>query len=294
MTDSVALIGPGRVGSAIAKFLVAANYRMTAVIGRHPERTAEACAFIGCPADCATTELRRCADARIILLAVPDDRIATVASKMAKTCALDEKFLIHFSGLLPSSILQYDTAKTERLLSLHPLFPFANCQQAYENLKGCPCALEGGSEALRLGQHLVTTFSGQPFEITAENKPLYHTAASMASNFLVTLLGISRDLLRQCGIPENRLTPTLMPLIHATLANINALPPEQGLTGPIVRGDSGTVKQHLKALDTGIPEILATYRQLARATLALACRSGRLDPVKAAALAELLKTEDPG
>jgi predicted short-subunit dehydrogenase-like oxidoreductase (DUF2520 family) len=288
MTASVALIGPGRVGSAIAKFLVAADYRMHAVIGRDPERTLEACDFIGCAPACATTDPGRCATAEIILLAVPDDQITAVINKTAECCALNRKFLVHFSGLLPSSALLNEATQAEKLLSLHPLFPFADRHQAYEKLRGCPCALEGGSSALALGSQLVATFSGAPFVIAAADKPLYHTAASMASNFLVTLLDIAQNLLRQCGIPQERLAATLLPLVRATLDNLEALPPEQGLTGPIVRGDYGTVAQHLDALTINAAKAVPTYLQLARATLELANRSGRLESGKAAELEKLL------
>lgn len=293
MTASVALIGPGKVGSAIAKCLVTAGYQMHAVVGRDLERTHSACNFIGCASACATNDLGRCSDAEIILLAVPDDQIAATIKKTAESCTLNDKFLIHFSGLLPSATLLSEATRADRLLSLHPLLPFADRQQAYEKLRGCPCALEGGRSALVLGHQLVATFAGAPFEIAAADKPLYHAAASMASNFLITLQGLAQDLLRQCGIPQEQVSATLLPLVRATLDNLEALPPEQALTGPIVRGDSGTVKQHFDALAARSPQTLPTYRQLARITLELANRSGRLKPAKAVDLEDLLNRDYP-
>ncbi len=276
MKDSFALIGPGRVGCAIARHLFVNGFMIQAVIGRNLERSRSACNFIGCAEKYATTDLTLAAQARIILLAVPDDSITEVAIRLAEHAFLADKTLIHFSGLKSSSVLYPSSVPPAQALSLHPLFPFADAQQAFSNLRNCPCALEGGRTAVAIGQQIVACFQGQAFQIPAAAKPLYHAAASIASNFLVTLFSLSRDLLRHCQIEEDQLTPVLMPLLKATIANLEELPPEQALTGPIVRGDYGTVEQHLQALYDCAPETLGVYQLLAEKTLDLAEKSGRL------------------
>ncbi len=281
MKKSFALIGPGRVGSAISRHLFADGFQIKAVIGRDMERSRAACNFIGCTEELATTEFSKAEQAQIILLAVPDDKITEVAVRLAEYCSLVDKILIHFSGLKSSSALYPSAIPTTQALSLHPLFPFADAQQAYSNLLHCPCALEGGHAAIEIGRQIVASFQGQPFEISAANKPLYHAAASIASNFLVTLFSLSRDLLRRCQIEEAQLTPILIPLIKATITNLETFPPEQGLTGPIVRGDLGTVEQHLRSLYDCAPETLGIYQVLARQTLSLAEKSGRLEAPQA-------------
>jgi predicted short-subunit dehydrogenase-like oxidoreductase (DUF2520 family) len=289
MNKSIALIGPGRVGSTITKFLAQAGYPISAVIGRDQQRAEDACRFIGCSLTVATTELTRCTDADIILLGVPDDQIASVCQTMSDICPPDNKFLIHFSGLLPASTMLNDATNSEHLLSLHPLFPFANREQAYTKLRGCACALEGSSQARAIGQQLVASFSGQAFEITADDKPLYHCAASIASNFLVTLLESAKNMMHLCGIKNEQLSATLMPLIRATLDNIESMPPEQGLTGPIVRGDCGTVACHIQTLMERSQQTTPLYRHLGQETLKLARRSGRLDSEKATLMEALLR-----
>lgn len=283
MKPSLALIGPGRVGCAVTRRLHQAGHPITAVIGRIQSAAAEACEFIGCSASLADTDLGATSSADIVLLAVPDDRLLTIGTDLCTTTeACHDQIMVQFSGLHPADVLP-----TARGLSIHPLLPFADRETAVQHLSGCPCALEGTESLLPLGEDLINSLGGKSFRIQSEQKALYHTAACIASNFLVSLLDEAAGLIKQCGISENEELPLLLPLVRSTIANLDQYGTEQGLTGPIVRGDLSTVTAHLTALQQK-PKQLELYRLLADRTLDLAKRSGRLKSTQYASIRNLL------
>ena len=281
MKQSIALIGPGRVGCAVSKRLHLAGYPLTAIISRNRQRGEEACSYIGCGQVLVSDQLAKAASAQIILLAVPDDHIQNLASQLQDSCQLSEQTtLVHFSGLHSAEIMHRDTSPAMRL-SLHPLLPFADRQQAFENLQLCPCAIETNSfQTLVLAKELVTAIGGYSFTLDRKVKPIYHAAASIASNYLVTLLAAARDLLVNCGIESEDAIPMLLPLVQTSLDNVKVLGPEQGLSGPIVRGDIGTISEHIKALENGAPELLNLYLLMGKLTATMSQDSGRLAPEK--------------
>ncbi len=291
MKPSIALIGPGKVGCAVSRRLFQAGYPFRAVISRAQSRAEEACRFIGCAESLASQELSSFAGADILLLAVPDDQIQSLAQKLQQQQKLSARqALLHFSGLHGAELMR--TAGSEaQLLSLHPLLPFASRELAVQNLAGCPCAIEGDRTALPLATQLVNAIDGRPFAIASDKKALYHASACIASNYLVTLLDTARELLQECGIPEGKALSLLLPLLQATLDNTVKLGPEAGLTGPLVRGDSGTVEKHLRSLQEAAPNSLPLYRLLGEKTVQLAKRSGRLELVKAEQFSRLLRDE---
>lgn len=289
MKQAIALIGPGRLGAALGRSLYSCGYPLNAVVGRTRDSALEACDFIGCPRSLATTAIETALGARIILLTVPDTRIALLSRSLQD---LDEwspgTLLIHCSGFFAADIMRHPVAKAE-LLSLHPLLPFADRSIALKKLPGCPCALEGDSAALATGEALIGAWGGRAFRIDGKAKATYHTAAAIASNFLVTLLGEARDLLEEKNIGGIRAVELFMPLLRATLDNVEHLGPEQALTGPIVRGDVPTVRAHLEVLqDCNNPRGLELYQLLGERTVALAQHAGRLSQDAAEHLIETL------
>ena len=286
MKQNIALIGPGRVGTAVTRHLCRAGYPIRAIVSRDRQRAVDACRFVGCADSAAATDYEDAGKAQIILLAVPDDQIRAVAGTFQSLCHGAGRTLIHFSGLHRAEIMRHPES-TQALLSIHPLFPFANRRKAYDNIVGCPCALEGDPGSIPLGRELISAFQGSGFLLASDQKALYHTAASMASNYLVTLVACARDLFTTCGIPQDEALPLLMPLLRETLENIFAFSPEQGLTGPISRGDEATVKRHLEELKTSCPDIYPLYLELGRKTLELASRARRLTTEKQRILTEI-------
>lgn len=292
MTPAITLIGPGRVGCAVARKLFLSGYRIAAVIGRDLTATQEAASFIGCDPGCATTELLHASRGEIILLAVADDQIETLARQLQQSDDLVEGLtLVHFSGLKPASCMAAGQMNI-RMASLHPLLPFASRESAISKLQGCPCAVEGDQSALPQVEELVRAIGGTPFQIRDTDKALYHAAACITSNYLVTLTATARDLLTTCGFEQQQALELLRPLLKATSDNLLHLSPENALTGPIVRGDTGTVTRHLEALGTDSPEMTRLYRELGKATVKLALNSSRLPALPATQLAQLFDRND--
>ena len=197
--------------------------------------------------------------------------------------------LIHFSGLHPAAILNAGEGPKVRALSLHPLQTFADAVAGVRNLPGTPFSVEGDEDLLAFGEQLARDMGGIPFRIRGEQKPLYHAAACVASNYLVTLAALSGRMLAHCGFAEEEAVKLLNPLLQGTIRNLTALDPPRALTGPIARGDVGTVAQHLEALAELPEELREIYRILGRETVALAVKKGSLGEERAEALRELLK-----
>ncbi len=289
MKSALVLIGPGRVGCALGQLLYNAGYPIASVIGRNQGKTEEAARFIGCDIKVATTDIQAAAKGEVLLLALPDDQLTDVSTRLCNEVRLGAgTCLIHFSGLHPAEILTRKN-KDIGLLSIHPLLPFADRQRAVATLKNCPCAIEGDLNRHLLGQELVAAFGGESFLLPSESKQIYHAAACIASNFMVSLMACAQDLLAECGLEPQQARQLLTPLHRATSANILELGPEQALTGPIVRGDAGTVAIHLSALENKSAESADLYRTLAKETLKLALNSGRLSADKAKNITLLLE-----
>jgi predicted short-subunit dehydrogenase-like oxidoreductase (DUF2520 family) len=290
MKARIVLIGPGRVGAAVGKRLHQAGYPLVAVIGREQRRAEDAARFIGCDPAAATTDPAQARRGQVVLLALPDDQIGAMAARLQQDPGLPEQTtLVHFSGLQPASLMSV-AGSACAAVSIHPLLPFADREMAAARLTDCPCAIEGDEAAVPLAEQLVGAIGAQGFRLPSDAKVLYHAAACIASNYLVTLTAAARDLLLHCGFDNQQALALLRPIQQATSDNLGRLDPESALTGPIVRGDSGTVESHIAALEAQVPQLLELYRCLGQQTLALATASGRLDKQPAVTLQRLLSS----
>jgi predicted short-subunit dehydrogenase-like oxidoreductase (DUF2520 family) len=276
--DNIAVIGAGRVGLTLARALVRSGHAV-AVLGRHAEAL---------PDPLETTTLvwePAIATANLILVAVPDDAIGDVALKLTRGGAVGaDHVVLHTSGLHDRTALAALYSTRASLGSWHPLQTFARPLGEPEALAGSPAVIEGDERALAAGRELAAVLHLRPvIEIAAQEKASYHAAAVFASNYLVVLADIATRLTRTAAgapIPAT----VFLPLMRRTLANIGT-DPAAALTGPISRGDAGTIALHLGALP-GSERV--AYVALAREALALAIRSG-LRPDLAAGIAAVLE-----
>lgn len=291
MNRNVAVIGPGRLGQAVAARLRQQGYPITAVVGRDIEHTRSAAQFIGAEL-MATTELKRCAPAEIIFITTPDDQLASTAQQLYHQTELrPHTIIIHCSGLHPAAIIKpscSDRDEKIQCLSMHPLQTFASAELGLSALRGSYFSLEGDAEAMDTGRQLVLDLGGNSFTINASSKTLYHAAACMASNFLTTLLGSVADTLKLCAAEEEIPLAAMAPLIHTAVTNTLSIGAAEALTGPIVRGDLTTVAQHLDQLKQANPQLWLLYQSLALHTTRLACQSRRLSPELALKLDTLI------
>src|SRR6266436_1687842 len=218
MFESVNVIGRGRVGSAVAS--------------RLEERG---------------VELRE-NGADLILLCVPDTAIRDVARDLVP----GPGWIAHVSGATPLTALD----PHERRFGLHPLQTFTRARGA-EQLDGSFAAVTAESdEAREHGHELARTLGLRPFDLADEARPVYHAAAAIASNYLVTLHRAASRLFEAAGAPPE----ALVPLMTRTIEN------GFELTGPIARGDWNTVDAHVRAIHHEAPDLEAMYRVLAEAT----------------------------
>jgi len=249
---AVAVLGAGKVGGAFARALHAAGHEIIAELRRSDDPSA----------------LGR---ADVIVIAVPDDALAEAAGVVARL-GRHGAVVIHTCGLQGLAPLSDCGARTA---AIHPAVPVASAEQPFDGVTfGVTCH----DDLREWCEAFVRTLGGVPLFVPEEQRAQYHAALSMASNFAVSLAADSADLLSSYEI--------LGPLLRATVENVARLGPEQALTGPIVRGDAGTVAAHLRALP---PHLLEVYVANARRALAHAVSSGRLGEEAAARVNEALE-----
>ena len=177
---------------------------------------------------------------------------------------------------------------------LHPSSQsFADVETAITNLPGSFFFLEGDEEAVDVLRSVVISLDGRPVPLDSASKALYHAAACAASNFLVTLVDYAASLMTKAGVPPDVAIPALLPLVAGTVRNLEAVGIPEALTGPISRGDIGTVRNHLAALRKAPGDLVRLYVALARKTVEVALRKGRIERQTADAFLTLLSGDDP-
>jgi predicted short-subunit dehydrogenase-like oxidoreductase (DUF2520 family) len=254
-----AIVGAGRMGRGLATALEQGGHAVR-VLGR--DRRSDATH-----------------GAHLVLLAVPDDAIETVAAELARHETIGaEQVVLHLSGLLDRSALQALASTNAGLGSFHPLQTVADPATAPELLRGAYAGLEGDERALAAGERLAAVLGMLPVRLPPGAKPAYHAGAVIASNYVVALAGVAERLALRAGVPAADARSLYLPLMHGTLANL-ALGPAGALTGPIRRGDDATVRRHLAALP---PDERRLYRELGLVTLELAREAGLPEPAAAA------------
>jgi predicted short-subunit dehydrogenase-like oxidoreductase (DUF2520 family) len=294
----VGFIGAGKVGTALAALLHARGVALASVSGRTLADSRRMAASAGLDPEAASSRPATLANSSLVFLTVPDDAIGPLCAEIAAQGGWRAgQGVVHCSGALPSSVLQPARDAGALVGSFHPLQTFASLQAAIANMPGSTFALEGDPELVAQLDGLVTLLEGTPLHLRPEEKTLYHAAAAIASNYAVTLAALASDLLVREGVAPDLNTALryLMPLLRGTLDNLDALGLPDALTGPLARGDAGTVTRHLEALESCAPDLAHLYRHLARVTLPLAVQKGHLDGATVAALrAALVDGTAPG
>lgn len=270
----VGLIGPGRAGQALVRLLPSRKYEIGPILSRTLTSARRAARLMRLGV--ATDSYEAFAASRIVLIAVPDDSIAGVAARLAEASfSFHRKVVLHTSGALDSSILQPVRARGAAVASLHPLQTFG---RHVLTLGGVHFAVEGDEKALRWAQSLVTDWRGKLLRIKPGRKVLYHAAATFASPLFTPLMQAAVTLMGRAGIGRKTAIQALKPLLLTTLENF-AHSGRQSWTGPLARGDAGTVEKHLRALDSADPLLAQYYRVSAACALALLDRHPQLRSV---------------
>ena len=285
---NLGFIGAGTVGTALATRLSGKGYPVAAVYSRSrssAEKLAQA--VDGCRVFDSGQDLAAAAD--LVFITTPDDAIASVASAIQWRAG---QSVVHCSGADSTASLEPARKLGAQVGVIHPLQTFASVTQAIENIAGSTFALEAEEPLLTTLKEMATALDGHWIELKASDKVLYHAAAVIACNYLVTLVKLATDLWQTFNVPTKEATRALLPLLRGTIHNIDTVGIPQCLTGPIARGDTGTIEKHLDALEKMAPGVLSTYRELGLQTIPVALAKGRIDQKQAEALQALLKQPD--
>jgi len=278
-------IGAGTVGTALAVRLAGNGYPVVAVSSRSQTSAQNlARAVDGCR---AFNNNQGVADnAELIFITTPDDAIAPVASQIHWHPG---QSVVHCSGADSVDILQPARKLGAQVGVFHPLQTFASVKQAIENIPGSTFALEAEEPLLDTLKEMATTLGGHWVVLKASDKVLYHASAVIACNYMVTLVKLATDLWQSFDIPPQQAIQALLPLIRGTLHNIETIGIPNCLTGPIARGDIGTINKHLDALEQTAPHLLSTYRELGQQTIPIALAKGRINESQAQELQAVLE-----
>ena len=281
---TLAFIGAGRAGSALAAAFTAVGYRVLAVHSRTPAHAQALAEATG--ADVVSTAVAAARAADITFITVPDAEIVRVAATLAATgMALPGRGLVHCSATHGPEVLAAARLTTAAVGGFHPLQALAGAGSA-DLLRGSSFVLAGPDHLVAELRVLVDRIGGHVLDLPVRGRALYHAAAVLAGNAPLALLARATSLLEEAGVDRVEAHRALAALLVGAASNAAAGGPASALTGPVVRGDADTVARHLDVLAAD-PSTRELYRRLALETLGLAGPEGRDD------VADTLAAADP-
>lgn len=281
----VGVVGAGRVGAVLACALRSVGHAVVGASGSSPETQDRVETLLpGVPLLGIEDVVER---AEVVLLTVPDDVLPELVAGLAR---LDRwqtgQIVVHTSGRYGTDVLAPAARAGAIPLAIHPAMTFTGTSLDLSRLTGCPFAVTAAPAVLPIAQALVVEIGGEPVVLEEGQRAAYHAALAHGANHLVTLVTQAERALESCGIdePGRLLTPLLTAALDGALRS-----GESELTGPVVRGDAGTVADHLAALaGTGQGDVVATYRHLARVTTQRALAARRITAPTAERLLAIL------
>lgn len=268
---TVGIIGPGRAGSALARGLFENGWTIGAISGRTHDSAALAALadeLSAMPAESATDVA---ASADLIFVAVPDSAIESVVGELEEVVRPGTA-VAHLSGAMPVQLLDGLALRGAVVFGFHPVLPFADHKRGADAFLGAPIGIAGPERGLEVAVEVADSLGAAPFEIDDSSRALYHAACATASNAFVALQDAANQMALAAGVEDPR--QVLLPLVRATLANLEVASPSAALTGPVKRGDATTVAGHLDAIEESLPHLAPLYRALSLHALEIAS----LDP----------------
>jgi predicted short-subunit dehydrogenase-like oxidoreductase (DUF2520 family) len=275
---TVCIVGRGKVGGALARALAQAGVRVSVRPGRRlgTERIEE----------------------RLLVLAVSDGAVATVAERMARDGLIrrgrgaERQAVVHCAGALGLEALAAARAAGAAVGAMHPLHSFA-LDGARAPLGGAWLLFQGDAAARRLVARLARALDMHVLAARGVDRTLYHAAAALLAGGAVALMEAAVDVARRAGLPRARVAEAFAPLLGSVVFNLIAVGLPGALTGPVRRGDLATVKAHLDRLEEAAPSVAPLYRALVRAQLDLARAVGEARPSALARIRALAREGRP-
>lgn len=285
---TVSIIGAGRLGTSLGNALKNSGYSIEALSCRSLSSARESSQLIG-EGQPYSDNLKAAATSRIIIITVPDDKIEMIAEELANGIPDWKKKLVwHCSGLMPAKILDPLKTKGALIVSVHPVQSFAKKNTPADIFKDVYFSLEGSSEAKQEAKAIIKKLGGHSFLIKQEDKPLYHSACSMASNLLLALLDSASSLLQKSGSTPEQAIKILLPLVQGTVKNVKHFTALSAQFGPITRGDIKTISSNLKALRKH-PKHYEIFVKLQSQALEMAQKENKISSQNAKIIKTLLK-----
>ncbi len=284
----IAVVGAGKVGSALACLLHRRGYPVAGIASRSISSAGRVARELHAGYTDRPEEVTR--EAGIVFITTPDREIAGVAAGIARREGFRPgQVVFHTSGVHSADEIDAVRRCGAFAASLHPLQSLADFKTALEHLPGSYFALEGDREALPVAEQIVKDLGGKSFFIAPEDKALYHAAAVIASNYLVSLMHLATGLYGRFGLTREEAFRALSPLVLGTINNIARVGPAAALTGPVSRGDGTTLEGHLEVLKEVGGLELEIYRRLGLYTVKVALEKGSISAGQGETLAGIFE-----
>jgi predicted short-subunit dehydrogenase-like oxidoreductase (DUF2520 family) len=280
------IIGAGMVGTAIGFLLKKAGHDIKAIADPSAVHLKRARTYTG--AACYRLAAEAADSGDTILITTPDDYILPVCAEIASRTSLHGKKVFHMSGAGGLDLLLPAAKAGAAIASIHPLQSFSSIEGAIASIPGSYFGVTAGAGSKRISSAIVRDLQGIALIISPDQKPLYHAAACIASNYLVSLISVVEDIYLSIGLSEKDAHKAYLPLIHGSLKNIEKQGCPGALTGPIARGDAGTVQKHVEAISNSLSRHYPLYRELGRITVKLAQQKGTLNTSQAKKILAIL------
>jgi predicted short-subunit dehydrogenase-like oxidoreductase (DUF2520 family) len=282
MTETLAIVGAGRVGTALGRRLRELGWKIGAVVTRNESSARRAVRFIGAGTALSSMS-RRILQSTCILIATPDSAVASVANELSRIGGEELKghVILHTSGALDSTVLEAVRAQGAAVGSMHPLQTFNGV--TVPPLEGKVFAIEGDAQAVRKSRKIARAVGAAPSPIEASNKPLYHAAGALAAGHALVVVESAIQLLMALGTKRSEAMRALLPMTKQVLQNYERLGMKAAWTGPLARGDYEVVAKHLAALQDYSPEYCKAYDALNRLAEKILPRDGEENAERRAA-----------
>jgi predicted short-subunit dehydrogenase-like oxidoreductase (DUF2520 family) len=285
--NNFAIIGAGMVGTAIGFLLKKAGYKVIAIADKSPAALKRALPYTG--GEAFRKPLEAMHKSECILITTPDDAISSACEEISLCQAIKGKLVFHMSGAGGLDLLESAKKAGAAVASIHPLQSFSSIDQAIKNIPGSYFGITADKKTEKIAKNIVRDFGGIPLFISSEQKPLYHAAACFASNYLVSLMNTVESIYQAIGMNEKDAKTAYLPLVYGSLKNIEKSGSIPSLTGPIARGDFGTIKKHILAINKNLPQFSSLYSSLGLITVKVAQQKGTLNPQQAKQMNAILK-----
>jgi len=299
--QTVSIIGPGTVGTALGVLFARHGIPVAGIAGRNWRSTLDSARRIGCPP--LERPIQALTMGQVVLIAVSDDSLVELADVLAAFWSAEmaahpdpveeppiPRLIGHTSGVWSYDALEPLARMGWKTFSLHPMQTLAGVEDGIRHLPGSLFVMEGDPEALIWAREVVEAMGAFHAWVTPSLRPLYHAACSMASNYLVTLAFGAAQLLEASGIESDTAWNGLIPFLRATLDNLEDYGHHGALTGPLSRGDVGTIRRHLQALEEDAQDWKNVYLALATRTLGLVRAQGRVSPESLKLIEDIIKS----